>query len=140
MRLVLDTNIFVLALWVPGPEREILRAWRQDRFQLFTSKRQLAEIAAVGRKKTVRAQIAKVKFDALEVRLKTSATVFSRLDVKQIVQQDLTDDWIIAIALKAGAHILSSNDSHLLSIEILRNKTFTAILNAEQTLKKLRNQ
>lgn len=137
LRLVLDTNIFVVALLEPSPEREILRAWRQNRFQLFTSKWQLKEIKQVGSSKLIQTYIAKSKFDVLLDRLKTHATVLQPVNVQRIVPKDPDDDKIVAIALQAGAHILCTNDKHILALRQLPGNTTTRILKPEATLKLL---
>ncbi|ADH65083.1 hypothetical protein Mesil_3268 (plasmid) [Allomeiothermus silvanus DSM 9946] len=137
LRLVLDTNVFVVALLEPSPEREILRAWRHGRFQLFTSRWQLKEIKQVSSSKLIQAYIAKSKFDVLLNRLKTHATVLQPVNVSHIVLADSDDDKIIAIALQAGAHILCTNDRHIIALKRLTGNTTTRILKPEATLKLL---
>lgn len=135
LRLVLDTNVYVVALLAPSPEREIVRGWRYGRFELFTSAWQLTEIRRVGSSPLIRSYIPKPKFDVLLSRLKSHATVLRPINVQRLVPKDPDDDKIVAIALKAGAHVLCTNDAHILGLKQLPGSTPTKILKPEPTLK-----
>lgn len=48
MRVILDTNVFVSGVFFSGPPHEILRAWREGRFQMVLSPEILEEYRRVG--------------------------------------------------------------------------------------------
>ena len=55
MRLILDTNVLIAALITQGtPPDRLYKAWRDGRFTLVTSERQLEEIRQVTRREGVR--------------------------------------------------------------------------------------
>lgn len=47
MKIVLDTNVFISGIFFSGPPSEILKAWRDTKFQIILSKEILFEYQRV---------------------------------------------------------------------------------------------
>ncbi|WP_299433650.1 putative toxin-antitoxin system toxin component, PIN family [uncultured Meiothermus sp.] len=121
---VLDTNIYIRALLSPtGGSSKLLNLWLQKRLTLFTSKLQIAEP-----KETVnvineegRASISEDDFAALLNLLENRGNLVPSTRQNK-VSPDPDDDWMIGIAIKAGANLLvTENPKHVYQAIMPRN-------------------
>jgi putative PIN family toxin of toxin-antitoxin system len=140
LKVVFDTQVYIRALQPNAypTEAALFRLWvEKSRFELYTSQTQIEEIRRVSRRKIAQARIGKAKFGALITLLKAKATVLKipAREVAEVVAADPTDDFIVAIAVKAGAEILVSDDKHL---KPLKSVGKTRILTPLEVLRKLR--
>ncbi|MCX7784492.1 MAG: putative toxin-antitoxin system toxin component, PIN family [Meiothermus sp.] len=140
MKIVFDTQIYIRALQPNAypTEAALFRLWvEKNRFELYTSQTQIEEIRRVSRRKIAQIRIGKAKFGALVTLLKAKAKVLTipATAVAEVVAADPTDDFIVAIALRAGAEILVSDDKHL---KPLKKVGKTRILTPLEALRELK--
>ena len=128
VNLVLDTNVFISAVFFSGLPYRILDAWRKGRVRLFVSRAILAEYHETG------VSLAK-EFKGVDVApwialLEAHATLVEPESLPGQVCADPDDDMFIACALAARAHIICSGDKALLKtsgyhgIEVLKPREF----------------
>ncbi len=118
MRVVLDTNVFVLGIHWAGSSEKILRAWIEGKFELVSSLPIIEEIVRI---------LANFKFplDADNISwwesliLEKSLVVVPSEEV-DIVKNDSDDNKFIEAALEAQAEYIVSQDKHLLLIKEYR--------------------
>lgn len=110
MRVVLDTNILISGLVSPtGPASRVLQHWRDRKFILICSERQLDEFRAVTRYNKLRSRVTSGAAGNLLNRVKSRATIVERLpDVRRSPDPD--DDFLLAMAEAGRADRLVSGD------------------------------
>ena len=112
MRVVLDTNVLLAALISPyTPPDTIYRAWRERRFELVTSTKQLEELRRVSRYPKLRPILPPHRVGAM-VNNMQGAVVLERLpDLPQDVELSEPDDaFLIATAIAGEAAWLVTGD------------------------------
>ncbi len=119
MRAVLDVGQFVSATIVPqGHPAQILRAWREGRFELVTSAPILEDLRRVlfypriRRRHGFSDEEIQLFIDALAL----AATVTAGDLEVEAVPDDPTDDKVLACALEAEADYVVASDEHLISL------------------------
>ena len=125
MRVVLDSNILISALIsTSSPPDQIYGAWREKRFELVTSKAQLAELRRASRYPKLRRLVPAREFGALINRMH-GALVLDKLPTID-VSTDTADNYLLAMAVAADVDFLVTGDAK----GLLRLKKFgrTAIL------------
>lgn len=116
MRVVLDANQFVSAILVPyGHPAQILRAWREGRFELVVSPPILAEVRRVLLYPRLRKKHGwgEDEVDAFLDGLRAAALIVPGQLILRVVPEDPTDDKYVSCALEAGAEYIVSGDEHL---------------------------
>lgn len=117
MRVVLDPNVLVSAAISPaGPPRQILTAWTNERFDLIVSPAVLDELADVLARPKLERFITTAIAVAFIAGLATDAIIVADPPDPPSVSPDPDDDYLIALALAAGADYLVSGDRHLLEL------------------------
>ena len=121
MRAVLDTNVFVSAVFFGGLPGEVLSAWRDGAVEIVLS----AEIADEYRRVGVRlaAQFPRVELGPALHLVLSHATIVTPATLPEAVCRDPDDDKFIACALAAGAPYLVSGDRDLLALSRVRGVT-----------------
>lgn len=115
MKVVLDTNVVISALFFGGVPGQILDAWNAGRISLVLSAAILAEYRAVGEELSLRyGELGFETFVALLVM--NSEIVDSAEYLDPGVSADPADDKFLACALAAGAPVIISGDRHLLAV------------------------
>ncbi|MCK9516795.1 MAG: putative toxin-antitoxin system toxin component, PIN family [Ottowia sp.] len=112
MRVVLDTNVLLAALISPyTPPDTIYRAWRDRRFELVTSTKQLEELRRVSRYPKLRRILPPHRVGAM-VNNMQGAVVLERLpELPQDVElSDPDDAFLVATAIAGGAAWLVTGD------------------------------
>lgn len=112
MRVVLDTNVLLAALISPyTPPDTIYRAWRDRRFELVTSTKQLEELRRVSRYPKLRRILPPHRIGAM-VNNMQGAVVLERLpELPQDVElSDPDDAFLVATAIAGGAAWLVTGD------------------------------
>ena len=131
MKIVLDTNVFVSALFWNGNERQVLNKCRTKELELIISPDILNEIDMVLERKFSVPEDR--RGDYLRNIILASRLVFPTSRIEAI-KSDITDNRILECAVDGGADFIISGDGHLLSleayegIEILNASTFLKIL------------
>jgi uncharacterized protein len=136
VNLVLDTNVFISAVFFSGVPYRILAAWRNEGVRLFVTRDILDEYRETA------ALLAKefkgVDFASWLAMIESYATLVESRPLPGPVCEDPDDDMFIACALAAGVHIICSGDKALLKttgyrgIEVLKPRAFVDRYLAEQ--------
>lgn len=128
MRIVLDTNVFVSAVFFGGVPGRILEAWRDGRLQLVLSAGILDEYQRVGQ--ALSAQYAGVDLEPILALLTVEAEFVESPDLPAPVSADPDDDKFLACANAAGVAVIVSGDKDLVDhdgwrgIRVLRPRQF----------------
>ena len=129
MRIVLDTNVFISAVFFGGVPGRILEAWRDGRLQLVLSADILNEYQRVG-------QVLGTRYSGVDLEpflhlLAVEAEVIEAPDLSAPVSADPNDDKFFACASAAGVAVVVSGDKDLLDhdgwrgVRVLRPRQFT---------------
>ena len=110
MRLVIDTNVLISAL-LSGTSlpAHLIVLWREGRFDLLTSAKQLDELMRVTRYPRIRERLSPALAGRLIDEIRDIATVIDRLPVV-IVSPDPDDNELLAIAQAGAADFLVTGD------------------------------
>ena len=134
MLVVLDTNVLLSALRTDtSPPAVILDAWRAGRFRLVTSIEQVDEFKRAARYPRLRAVLPRGAVGRIVNQLRTADVLLRRLR-RAGDSPDPGDEYLIAMALAAGADFLVTGDRPLLALRriavtrIVPPRRFAAIL------------
>jgi putative PIN family toxin of toxin-antitoxin system len=119
MRVVLDTNMLLSGLMYPhGPPGEIVRAWRESRFDIVLSIEQLTEIARVLSYPKIRKILKwdRVRIEGFIKQLYLRTEMVNITGISAIVPRDSKDSAILATLTAAGADYLVTGDKDLLAL------------------------
>lgn len=128
MRIVLDTNVFVSAVFFGGVPGRILEAWRDGRIQLVLSAEILDEYQRVGQ--ALSAQYSGVDLEPLLALLTVEAEITEAPALPAPVSADPDDDKFLACASAADVSVIVSGDKDLLvhdgwqGVRVLRPRPF----------------
>lgn len=136
MRLVLDTNVIVSAIFWGGKPGKVFEI-AQSQHKLCFTPETLRELQAVLAYQKFEREIQKLHFSVQEFiqRLAESAIVIPNPPELSIIQDDPSDNKFLACALACQASFIISGDQHLLKlkkfhyIEILSPSAFLRKLN-----------
>lgn len=118
MRIVLDTNVLVSALFWDGNERKLLKLCHKKDFQLILSFEILDELTRVLLDKF---GLPKDKVDEYrEEIVLMSELVLLKGDLK-IIKEDPTDNVILETAILGRASTIFTGDKHLLKLKKYKN-------------------
>lgn len=116
-RVVLDPGVLVSAIVAPtGPPAEIVRLIRQRRLALVVSPHLLAELLGVLRRPRFRAYVNVDEAEAYVGGLASLAETLPDAQSPRRVTRDPKDDYLIALAVAAGADALISGDADILAV------------------------
>lgn len=139
MRVVVDTNIVVSrSISAKGVPAEILRQWRQERFELLVSDPMLAEYErALGYERVrVRHQMSDDEIHEVVTQFRRFAILVEPTETLVVIDDDPDDNRVLECAVAGGAEYIVSGDAHLLTlkryreIQILSPATFLAFLDS----------
>ena len=128
MKIVLDTNVFVSGVFFSGPPHQILKAWKNQEFQILISLEILDEYFRVGEELSV--QFPEVDLNPILELFTTNAELIEAVQLNEAVCDDPDDDKFFACAIAGAADLIVSGDKHLLKvsgyqgIEIIRPRLF----------------
>ncbi len=114
MKIVLDTNVFISGVFFNGPPYQILKAWRNQEFQIVISLEILDEYHRVGEE--LSAQFPEVDLDPILELFTTKAELIEAALLDEAVCDDPDDDKFFACAIAGGANLIVSGDKHLLKM------------------------
>ena len=110
MRLVIDTNVLVSALFSSTSlPAHLIELWRQGLFDLLTSADQLDELMRVTRYPRIRDRLTPALAGRLINELRDLATVLKDLPIVT-VSPDPWDNYLLATAAAGGADFLVTGD------------------------------
>lgn len=134
MLVVLDTNVLLSALRTDtSPPAMILDAWRTGRFRLVTSIEQVDEFKRAARYPRLRAVLPRGAVGRVVNQLRTAEVLLERLR-RAGDSPDPGDEYLIAMAIAAGADFLVTGDQPLLAFRriavtrIVSPRRFAALL------------
>lgn len=139
MRVVLDTNILISALFWTGAPNQILKLIETDTVELAISPGILRELHGVLNRQKFVPYLAKLQLSAEELteHLVDLASLFSPDQELTIITEDLSDNQFLACALTAKADFIISGDRHLLALKSFHN---IPILTPRQFLNQIQKQ
>ncbi|MSQ73148.1 MAG: putative toxin-antitoxin system toxin component, PIN family [Betaproteobacteria bacterium] len=117
MLVILDTNVLLSGLrGGRSPPAQILDAWCKGRFQLATSTEQIAEFRRASRYPQLRPYLPRGAVGRMVNALRSAEVVLERLR-RAGDAPDPGDDYLLAMALTAGAEFLVTGDKPLLEMK-----------------------
>lgn len=118
MRIVIDTNLLLSAFLWGGTPKRLIEAVRSDAAQLMISPALLEEFSTVLTRPKFATILARTTRTpaSLVAHLRMLAEVVNAPALAQPVCRDPKDDIVLACALAAQAHFVSSGDDDLLSL------------------------
>ena len=128
MKIVLDTNVFISGVFFSGPPYQILKAWRNQKFQIVISPEILDEYHRVG--KELSARFSMVDLDPILKLIIAKAELIEAASLDEAVCDDPDDDKFFAGAIAGEIMLIVSGDKHLLKmsgyhgIEVIRPRQF----------------
>jgi putative PIN family toxin of toxin-antitoxin system len=133
MRVVLDPNVLILARLAPlGAPARIVRAWAQEQFELVISPELARELQEVLHRKKFRRWLSVEEVTAYIEQLHAGAVAVDDPVERPGVAADPDDDYLLALAVAAGAEYLVSGDGHLTELEAPAVPVLTPRLFAEK--------
>ena len=112
MRLVLDTNVLVSALFAgTSLPAHLIVLWREGRFDLLTSAEQLDELMRVTRYPKIRERLAPALAGRLINELRGIAVTVTNLPTVAVCS-DPDDNYLLAMASAGAADFLVTGDKH----------------------------
>ncbi len=128
MKVVLDTNVLMSAIFLGGPPYRILQAWRDGKIQLAVCLEILAEYRQVAMRLSEKYKDIDI-LPLLDL-IAIHSDIVRAAPLPAPVCDDPDDDVFLACAMAARARIIISGDGHLLAvsgcagIQVLRPKAF----------------
>ena len=117
LRIVLDTNIVISALFFGGPPGDLLRLALEGEVELVTSSHLVAEVERVLRSKFPHAQQA--IWDTLAILNEMATHAIPREEVS-VIHKDPADNRVLECAISAHVDAIISGDRHLLTLKQFR--------------------
>lgn len=114
MKVVLDTNVLMSALFFGGLPGRILQAWKEGRVSLLVSPAILEEYQSVA--EDLARQYGAAEAGGLLAFLTAQAEVVEAPALPEAVSRDSEDDKFLACARSGGAAVVVSGDGDLLSL------------------------
>lgn len=117
IRAVVDPGVLIAGLVTPGGvPSDIIRAWRQGAFELVVSPLLLDELTETLLRPKFRRWLSENDAVAFVEVLRLSAVSAGDPAGVEPVSRDPNDDYLIALAREARAHVLVSGDADLTSL------------------------
>lgn len=116
MRVVLDTNVVVSAVFFGGTPGRVLAAWSAGRFVLILSPAILEEYRRVGHELGLRHPDVNAAFEPVLALIAMNATIVDAPALVAPVSADPDDDKFLAAAAAAQAPVIVSGDRDLLEV------------------------
>jgi uncharacterized protein len=118
IRAVVDTNVFVAGALSPrGAPAEIWRRWRDGAFEIVVCPALVGELRRVFARPSIARVIAAEDARAIVDVLVAGALHRDDPEPGRRWSRDPDDDYLVALAHAAGAHVLVTGDRDLLEIE-----------------------
>lgn len=116
MRVVLDTNVVVSAVFFGGTPGRVLAAWSAGRFVLILSPAILDEYRRVGHELGLRHPDVNAAFEPVLALIAMNAIIVDAPAIVAPVSADPDDDKFLAAAAAAQASVIVSGDRDLLEV------------------------
>jgi len=116
VRVILDTNVLMSAIFFGGIPGQVLKAWAGRGYTLVLSPEILDEYRRVGDEMAQRHPERKEALEPVLSLIAMNAVVVGAPPLGKPVSEDLDDDKFLACALVSGAPIIVSGDKDLLRV------------------------
>ena len=138
LRAVVDVNVLVSAgIGREGPPAQIVRACLEGAFEIVVSPALLAELDRVLAYPRVAERCDAADVGQLRDALDRAAVHVDDPPTQQHIPADPADDYLVTLAIAAGAHVIVSGDRHLLDAplgegapQVLGPAAFVALVGA----------
>jgi uncharacterized protein len=118
-RAVFDPNVITAAAIKPeGVPARCLRGHAEGRFELIVSPLLLAELGEVLAREKFRAFLTEAHSTSLVAALARDGVMVDDPTEREAISRDPHDDYLIALARVASAHVLVTGDSDLLGVGV----------------------
>jgi len=119
MRVVLDTNVFISAIFWRGSPHDILKFAEEDKITLVSSREILEELFGVLQRDKFQPYLQQTQTNLPELieHISSIVEVFSPLKKVSIIEEDPSDNKFLDCALSSGASFIISGDHHLLDLK-----------------------
>lgn len=137
MKVVLDTNVLISALFWSGPPNEILKCAEDGDIALAASIPMLEELSGVLSREKFKPLLerAGVSVESIQERVATLVALYPHNAKISIISEDPSDDMFLACAFAAQAPFIVSGDRHLLRLKEWQG---IRIVTPKQFLQKMR--
>lgn len=115
MTVVIDTNVFISAVFWAGADRKCFSLWARRQFQLAVSISILEEYSEIA--KRVGADYPAVNPEPWLAWVEEKAKIYEPALLGKQRSVDADDDIFLACALASGAKMIVSKDPHLLNLQ-----------------------
>jgi putative PIN family toxin of toxin-antitoxin system len=128
LRIVLDTNVLISAIFFSGPPYKILKAWKEKPIQFIIAAEIFAEYVGVA--ENLSNNYVTVNISEILNLIAMHSEIVQPVVLKTQVCEDRDDDKFIACALSGEVEVIVSGDNHLLAlngfkgIKIIKPKSF----------------
>ncbi|NIA03605.1 MAG: putative toxin-antitoxin system toxin component, PIN family [Nitrospirae bacterium] len=119
MKIVLDTNVLISAIFFSGVPYEILKAWQVGKIRIVISKEILTEYQRVAEE--LSSKFPSVNIDQILELITIHAEMVDIQDYEVSVCEDPDDNMFISCALASNSQIIVSGDKHLLKVNGYQN-------------------
>ncbi|MBU1129834.1 putative toxin-antitoxin system toxin component, PIN family [Patescibacteria group bacterium] len=136
IKVVLDTNIFISALISGKNCLEILKLWKNNIFELYTSKEIIQEIESVGSRPNFKKYFSTQQLNLLISLIwqKSTLTYPSNKIPKKYLSKDTSDNIFVSCVLQSRANFfVTGNTKHFTQL-----KTITKLTNPKQFLESIK--
>ncbi|MFH1721688.1 MAG: putative toxin-antitoxin system toxin component, PIN family [Candidatus Altiarchaeota archaeon] len=132
MKVVVDTNVFISAIFFGGKPLELLEFWNNGRIELVTSEPIIEEIVRIFE------EFKMPEDDIFEwIELLSTQTIFTKPKTKIRICRDPKDNKFLEAAADTKAHYIATGDKDLLK---LKTYGITKIMKPSDFLKKLKGK
>ncbi|MEM3018311.1 MAG: putative toxin-antitoxin system toxin component, PIN family [Candidatus Bathyarchaeia archaeon] len=135
LRVVLDTNVLVSGLIIPGKPRELLSMISRREAALVLSKEILNELSKVMRRDKFAEYAGEEQVERFIKDIQSIAEI-TQLKSKIKIVEDPKDNIVISTAIDGEANLIVSGDHHLLSLKVFRGIKILSVDEAVHMLKK----
>jgi putative PIN family toxin of toxin-antitoxin system len=119
MKIVLDTNVLISAIFFSGVPYEILKAWQNGTIKIVISKEILTEYQRVAEE--LSCKFPSVNIDQILELITIHAEMVDIQGYDISICEDTDDNMFISCALASNSQIIVSGDKHLLKVTGYQN-------------------
>lgn len=116
MRVIIDTNVLMSAIFFGGIPGRLLSSWTSGRFTLVLSPEILDEYRRVGLELVKRHPSVGESLEPILTLISMNAVFIGAPPLDEPVCEDVDDDKFLACALASGTEVIISGDKHLLQV------------------------
>jgi len=119
IRIVLDTNVLMSAIFWSGTPSKILDAWQEERLKLVISPDILDEYIRVGQ--ILEKKYLQTNIQTLIDRIAIKSELLSPIPISPLICEDPDDDKFIEAALSGNCSLIVTGDKLLLKVNGYQN-------------------